>query len=676
MKLKLVPCLFIVLILTSCKVDLEDINSENQETTNTEDIKSIKFPKDFNFNTTEKIQVDISVKSLTDKFLPNVKVSFYTNHPDFEGKYISSAFTDNSGRVQTEIMTPSYLEELFVQVHSIGFANQKTVKIAPQIKLEFGGKPNVRNKSTDKKSSNDIIPISGNYYYMGNFTSGSTAGLPNYLENNGDNLSQTFLDDVNASLPEQRPVPTNNPEYLTSGNELDVVVKEKSDVWITFVTEGAGYKNSLGYYVFDTNNPPSTASEIDSIFVVLPNASLKYSGGELQAGDKINIGTFEAGKTISWVLFQNAWTGNGVNVNATKFYSRIDFNTTESNANKRQHTVQLKDIGRQLLLNAFEDLPRSSGSSDDDFNDLVFYVSANPWEAIEIDNVPDVKPKTDSDGDGVSDDSDDYPNDSNRAVKNTYTGTLAFEDLWPSQGDYDFNDLVIGYNIDHVLNGNNKIVAIEADWTIKAVGAAFKNGFGFKFDGLNSSDILSISGQRLKENIISTNANGTEMNQSKATVIIFDNVFNEIKSVGGAFINTVLDNPLTPTVTISSNIEFSSPIPQNLVGLPPYNPFIFVNGDRTKEIHLSNQTPTDLADVTLFGTFADATNISNNYFYKTANGLPWAINIHGSFDYPIEKSPIDKAYLNFKNWGINGGNSFKEWYLDTPSNRDNSKIFK
>ena len=24
------------------------------------------------------------------------------------------------------------------------------------------------------------------------------------------------------------------------------------------------------------------------------------------------------------------------------------------------------------------------------------------------------------------------------------TGTLAFEDLWPAKGDYDFNDLVIG----------------------------------------------------------------------------------------------------------------------------------------------------------------------------------------------------------------------------------------
>ncbi len=56
---------------------------------------------------------------------------------------------------------------------------------------------------------------------------------------------------------------------------------------------------------------------------------------------------------------------------------------------------------------------------------------------------------TDADGDGVPNDEDDYPNDGDRAFDNYYPangpGTLAYEDLWPGKGDYDFNDLVLDY---------------------------------------------------------------------------------------------------------------------------------------------------------------------------------------------------------------------------------------
>ena len=54
----------------------------------------------------------------------------------------------------------------------------------------------------------------------------------------------------------------------------------------------------------------------------------------------------------------------------------------------------------------------------------------------------------DTDNDGIIDFYDEYPDDPDKAY-DTYTpsiygwGTYAFEDLWPNQGDYDFNDLVI-----------------------------------------------------------------------------------------------------------------------------------------------------------------------------------------------------------------------------------------
>ncbi|MGB0979843.1 MAG: LruC domain-containing protein, partial [Croceimicrobium sp.] len=457
------------------------------------ELNELDFPTNFDFNTSREIRAEAVVHSLDGNPLAGTRISFYNQNPELGAKPIAEGVSDASGRLDMPLTMPAYSEQVYVVVHSSGFANSAIVP-AKDFTVSFGGKPGIRNLGSGKTSALlSRTPISGNYYYIGTFSSGSEAGLPNYLENPGDVISQELLDDVDASLPESAPVPSNNPSYLTVGNELDLVIEDQSDVWVTFVTEGAGYKNALGYYVFDSQNPPATVNDIDSIFVVLPNASLDGAGGKLQAGDKVKLGTFDAGKTISWVLLQNAWNGSGVNVNSTKYYSRIDFNTMESDPSKRQHTVQLADIGRQILIVGFEDQTRSTGS-DNDFNDLVFYIRANPWEKVDISNMPRVTPEDDCDNDGVSDASDDFPCDPARAVRNTYTGTLSYEDLWPSQGDYDFNDMVVDYEIDHILNGANQLVEIEADWTVRAVGAAYENGFGFTFDGLDPNVISSVNG--------------------------------------------------------------------------------------------------------------------------------------------------------------------------------------
>jgi LruC domain-containing protein len=672
MKHKILLPFLLLLITISCVENIETIDPDSNS--NDSDLINVNVPSSFNFETTTEVEVDIDVKSNSGLPLSGVKVSFYTDNPDFGGNYLTSLFTNSEGKLNSKIKLPTYLQEIFIQVNSLGFANQKSQSVTPYMSIEFGGLINQERSSFTNKSSTTRIPISGNYYYIGQFSTGLNEGLPNYLEPTPDVITQNFLDDVNASLPSSQSVPINNPQYLATSNQLDVVVVDKSDVWVTFIGESASFRNTLGYYVHDTNNPPSDVSQIDSVFVVLPNASLLNSNGQLNPGDKVKIGTFDAGKTISWVLFRNAWNGTDVNVNATKFYSRNDFNTMED-PDKRQHSVQLVDIANQLLLNGFEDQVRSNGSSDEDFNDLLFYVSANPWDGIDSGDVPSVTPDEDTDGDGISDDNDDFPNDPDRALRNTYIGTLAYEDLWPSKGDYDFNDMVIDYDIDHILNSSNSLVDIEADWTVKAVGAGFDNGFGIEIDGLSPNAIASVTGQDLQENIIGASFNGVEPGQSNATIIFFDNVDNIIQSAGGSFINTIPANPYVTPVTLNSVINFTTPVDESLTGLPPYDPFIFVNGNRGREVHLPGETPTSLADLSLFGTSSDATDPATNYYYKTENGLPWAIHIPETFDYPIEYIPINEAYTNFVQWAESGGTLNTDWYLDLPGYRDETKIY-
>ena len=88
-----------------------------------------------------------------------------------------------------------------------------------------------------------------------------------------------------------------------------IELSQEADVWLTFVHEGAGYRNALAYYEYDINNPPTTVADIDTINIVFPNTSYPGSGGDLASGSKVRLGRFSAGTGIGWALVPNGWNG-------------------------------------------------------------------------------------------------------------------------------------------------------------------------------------------------------------------------------------------------------------------------------------------------------------------------------------------------------------------------------
>lgn len=288
----------------------------------------------------------------------------------------------------------------------------------------------------------------------------------------------------------------------------------------------------------------------------------------------------------------------------------------------------------------------------------------------------------DTDGDGVIDQLDDYPNDSSVA-HTTYTpsdigwGSLAFEDLWPSRGDYDFNDLVIRYRFTLVLNANNQAVRMLARFQVKAIGASFHNGFGFKMD-VDPNLIASVNGYNLTDGLVTLNSKGIEVGHSTgSTIIVFDDAFNNAgQLIGGSFVNTVASEPLIVAPEMELTIEFTNPIDPSLIGgTPPYNPFIFIDGNRGRELHLADMQPTDLADPQFFGTIHDVTNTGSGIYYRTDNNLSWGINIIHEFRHPLEKTPINQAYNHFSAWGASGGSIYPDWYKDNAGYRNSTRIY-
>jgi len=257
-------------------------------------------------------------------------------------------------------------------------------------------------------------------------------------------------------------------------------------------------------------------------------------------------------------------------------------------------------------------------------------------------------------------------------------GTLAFEDLWPSQGDYDFNDVVIDYQFKITMNGGNFVEEVEGSFVLRAFGAGYQNGFGFQLGSAINPASIQVSGFSLTENYITLNGNGTEVGQSRPTIILFDNAYNEMQHPGvGIGVNTEPTAPHVAPKSYTLTITFpANTYTWNDLNIGNFNPFIIVNMDRGREVHLPGNPPTDLADPSFFGTFDDNTNLSEGRSYVDQNNLPWAINIYQKFDYPIEKQDIIWVHLKFVEWAQSGGELFPDWYKNLSGYRNQALIYK
>nr|WP_321413560.1 DUF4114 domain-containing protein [uncultured Allomuricauda sp.] len=218
------------------------------------------------------------------------------------------------------------------------------------------------------------------YKFLGDYTSD---GTPLYFDGK-DEVSQETLDMISNALPEGYPVPDYNPQYITSGYDTDIMLTEDAEVWVTFVAEGAGYKNVLGYYTYPTDQPLSGTPQEEDITIIFPNVSAVNSGGSLETGHRVKIGDFKAGTGIGWVLLANGWKGY-VTSGHWQLFSNPDFNP-EADEYLRYHNVLLNDPDNERIILGFEDIRRDYASCDNDFNDALFYITASPYTAVKTTN--------------------------------------------------------------------------------------------------------------------------------------------------------------------------------------------------------------------------------------------------------------------------------------------------
>jgi LruC domain-containing protein len=502
--------------------------------------------------------------------------------------------------------------------------------------------------------------------YLGPYDSN---GVPTQKLDFSARLPANLLNEIYTRLPESRDLRKTDPKLITDDLGANISLLEDAEITVAYVFEGAGYRNALGYFTFDPANTPRSASQIRPTIMFA-----NFSQPQLKFGDAVHLGKFKAGTAVGFTIVADGWKGSGVNPNQSPsmIYHTLKGLNPEpaSDANLNAHTVLLSKPEDELLVLGFEDLNRTSSGCDHDFNDALIAIKVTPFSAIDRSQVKSLsKQVKDTDGDGIPDDLDAFPLDPERAARRFYPsaggyGSLAFEDNWPAKGDFDMNDVIVAYRVIETLNARNEVTDIKLLYDIKARGGTARTGFGVHLPGISPS-MINTAATKLSVKEKAPVALPLETGQSEAVFIVAPDILS-LTPTGErwpcSFFNTVGTCASKPSVPLVAEIHFKTPVATTRLGTPPYNPFIY-RSSRGREIHLVDHPPTDKADRALFNTADDASNPAQARYYRTPDGLPWALDVPETWQHPAEWNDVAEAYPDFGTWTESGGRMSDNWFI-------------
>ncbi len=647
--LKLSALFLSVLLIgfTSCKDKNKDVPEPSEKS-----MENLNIPSDFDYSTTTNINLHISDIENGAKYdIYSMKSQspeeiIYTEDDtivvmDDLNKKVASGMTVNNA-FDIKIAIPSYHNYLYIVRSKDGYFVRETIPVDGNTEITYSY--NGYQNQGGFKSGNAKI-VSDDIIYAVN---GSSKNLYTINLGTGDVNVETVM------------------PYTSIANAVD---KQNGRVYV------ANRKSpfQLGYYDMNTGNFEIVGNLASSF----PRMDYNPADGLLYISNKKHLNTIDPSnaqylQTYNIVGIDNkGWGDLSFAEDGTMYivskvgvyrcsFSGNTVNATLISDNSLPSPLTSLSVGSNNHL--YMSKSNSNGKIIDfdpsDASWTYFNISQN----IKINDFGILRTSNaggnDSDGDGVIDIQDDYPNDPERAFNNYFPGeniwaSLAFEDLWPSKGDYDFNDMVLGYNINQVTSAANKVVDIISKFDVRHNGAGLHNAFAFQIP-VDQTYIGSVTSTYNYNGQISLNGNGTIAGQNLTNILVFE------------------DNWDVTGTEIDITINFSTPQDVASTGVPPYNPYLIKDGDQAVEVHLPDMEPTALADVSLFGTNDDTSDPASGRYYKSNKNLPWAINIVYDFKWMKEKQEIINGYLHFAEWAESGGSQYPDWYKDLQGYRDES----
>ena len=617
---------------------------------------------EFDFSTVQKnINLEVSYKNSGVE--ANVYFELYDEMPVTEGEYnyikrddispLFSAYTADNSVFNGTIELPAYVKKVYIYTPAF-FAQTlieaEVVNGAIKAADYSGTEPQTRFISQGRGDSYMTTTVWTPDEYK---DARWKTWLGTYDKDRNGAIAYTYdgklaaTNNGNLYTAHTRVINVNKPCPEIYRSYSDMYISENAEVVVTYLGQNTCWNCSMGYYYYKENDKPTNLDEAH-VIMLFPNTQdgtwheyAAQSSAGIDRGTAVQLiyypniangsmenatNTFPAGYRIGFVLANNGWSNrvSGYTDN-NRYRAATSEGLSVNNAGVafNEPRTAVYKYGEWVMI-SFEDF-----TADQNFSDVVMTLKSNPVDAIT--DIPDVNP------------------DDNTTTSKILKGTYAFEDLWPSKGDYDMNDVVARYSYEKVLDADNKIHSESFIFKIFANVASNNNGLAFRLHSNSSVSSAKCFIRKAGEEKFTETS--LQHEAADDVYILTDNVKNNME---GEYMVTV--DYGTSSVNEESEID----------------PFIFKNRENNKrwEVHLPSVKPTSKIDDSDFGKSDDASKPDKGIFYVREGAYPFAIFLSGANEkdlYKIlqrenESKPIDQLYSGYKGWVESNGTKNTDWY--------------
>lgn len=656
-----------------------------------------KVYNDFNFSTVaSSTPVKVSYNNMGIE--ASVYFEIYDVNPVTEGEYnyskrsdvtpLFAAYTNDKGVFEGNVDLPAYINKVYV--YTPAFYAQTLIE-AEKSNGQFVAQDSeivVEDESGEAKELTRTITQTGTTTYDSYMVS-TASSVPNAYKNDTrwktwlgeyDKYRNGAITDGSYTIGQGRNRQTINfTGYAYTGTELvpsnvadlysahsnvintnndcpveyrsysDLYVNEDAEVAVTFLGQNTCWNCSMGYYYYKEGEKPTSLNDANVIMLFPNTQDGLWSKDRTKASKTAGIdrGTtvqlyyypniaegiqdgattvFPAGYRIGLVIATNAWSNRVSGFSANTYYRSatseglsVDVN---GNILNEPRTAAYK-YGENIII-SFEDY-----NTDKNFSDVVVTLNSNPVDAIT--DIPIVDPT------------------SNKTTTEVLKGIYAFEDLWPTTGDYDMNDVMVKYKYGKTFDKNNKIYAETFTFQTFKNYATLTNGLAFRINGGTTPTSVKY-----------------EVSTDGTTFVETDNITHEDADNVYVLSSNVYAGNIT-AYRVTLNYE------NGITAESVANPFIWRAGTtegKRWEVHIATEKPTSKVDESYFDQGDDATDKVKGIYYVRSGNYPFAFFLAGATETDLapmlersnESKPVSEMYSGYAEWVTSGGTKNTDWY--------------
>ncbi len=244
---------------------------------------------------------------------------------------------------------------------------------------------------------------------------------------------------------------------------------------------------------------------------------------------------------------------------------------------------------------------------------------------------------------------------------------VSYEDLYPQRGDYDFNDLVVAYQVAVGVGENGAVQRIEGKGFLVARGAEYDHQWHLRIpmpahaSGMASLSLYAAGSETpLPGFPVSSAVNGN------IDLALFESVRSIFRDGDSTYVNTFVEQSIVKGPRFEFAVALDTPIAREAIGAAPFDPYIYVH-DTGYEVHMVGHSP-----VLPYSN----NQASGQTGFRDDQGFPFAILIPDEWQPPLAAVDIGMAYPDFMNFVESSGTVANDWYRQPQTDRVKSIRFR